>query len=361
MDVVAAVSRSASPEFSIETLDLAAPGPGEVLVRMVAVGLCHTDIAAKAIYGDTAVVLGHEGAGIVEAVGDDVTHVTIGDAVVMSFRSCGECEECASGHRSYCSEFTRLNISGQRDDGSVSFTDPDSPVLGSFFGQSAFASYAVASRDNVVRVDPSLDLATAAPFGCGFQTGAGVVANVLQPGPGSSVVVYGAGGVGMAAIMAAKALGTKVVVAVDLSKHRRETARAVGATHVVDGASPTALEEVREATGGGASHALDTTSAPAVITAALAGLAPRGTLVIVGSGTAPFTMLGNDLIVQGKTIRGSIEGDAEPQDFIPRLLEWHRTGRFPVERLITRYPFSEINSAVADAMSGAAIKPVLVF
>jgi aryl-alcohol dehydrogenase len=361
MEVVAAVSRDRSPGFSLERLTLADPAPDEVLVRMVAVGVCHTDLAAKEIYGDTPVVLGHEGAGVVEAVGADVSHVAPGDQVILSFRSCGVCDECADGHRPYCRRFTELNTSGRRDDGSFAITDAQGPVLGSFFGQSAFATRVLAHSDNTVKVDPSVDLVTAAPFGCGFQTGAGVVANVLRPSPSARLVVYGAGGVGMAAVMAAKALGVETIVAVDLSEARRQAAREAGATHVVDGAAESAADEIRAVTAGGATHAFDTTSVPAVIAAAVAGLAPRGTLVLVGSGAAPFTLIGNDLIVEGKSIRGSIEGDANPQEFIPQLLDWHRQGRFPVDRLIRTYPFAEINTAVDDARSGSAIKPVLIF
>jgi aryl-alcohol dehydrogenase len=361
MDVTAAVSRGASSPFALERLTLSDPGADEVLVRMTAVGVCHTDLAAKEFYGDSAVVLGHEGAGIVEAVGLEVRSVEPGDHVILSFHSCGRCHECRSGHRAYCHEFTALNTSGKRDDGTIGYSGVDGPVLGSFFGQSSFSSYALATSDNVVRVDPDVDLTMAAPFGCGFQTGAGVIVNALRPAPIDRVAVFGAGGVGMAAVMAASALGVGVIVAVDLSPERRAVALEVGATHVVDGASETAAEQIRDATGGGATHALDTTSGPTVISTAVATLASRGTLVIVGSGAAPFTLVGNDLIVAGKSIRGSIEGDANPQEFIPRLVQWHREGRFPVERLIRTYPFDQINTAVEDARSSSTIKPVLVF
>jgi len=362
MEIVAAVSRGPASGFSIERLQLAAPNAGEVLVRMIAVGVCHTDLAAKSgFYGDLPVVLGHEGAGVVEAVGGDITSVVPGDHVVVSFRSCGACSECRSGHRPYCREFVSLNTSGLRDDGSFALSDTAGPITGSFFGQSSFASHILASGDNVVPVDPSLDLASMAPFGCGFQTGAGVVVNTLAPDSDSRLVVYGAGGVGMAAIIAAKAMGVGVIVAVDLNEGRRSIAREIGATHALDGGSPTIVEQVRDATSGGATHAFDTTSVPAVISAAVTALAPRGELVIVGSGAAPFSLVGDQLISEGKSVRGSIEGDADPQEFIPRLVQWYREGRFPVERLITRYPFHEIDRAVADTRSGAAIKPVLVF
>ncbi|BDZ48851.1 putative zinc-containing alcohol dehydrogenase [Frondihabitans sucicola] len=362
MEITAAISRGPASGFRLERVHLDDPAPREVVVRMVAVGVCHTDLAAKALlYGDLPVVLGHEGAGVVESVGRDVTNVAPGDHVIVSFHSCGRCPECRSGHRAYCRDFVALNTSGHRDDGRLSMSTAEGPILGSFFGQSSFATHVLASEDNVVAVDSDVDLTVAAPFGCGFQTGAGVVANVLRPQHDSKLVVYGAGGVGMAAIMAARALGVTVIVAVDLSENRRSVARDIGATHTVDGGGETAVDEIREATGGGATHALDTTSVPAVVSGAVAGLAPRGTLVIVGSGAAAFSLVGNDLIAEGKTIRGSIEGDSEPQEFIPRLVEWHRAGEFPVERLIKKYPFAEINAAAEDARSGAVIKPVLVF
>jgi aryl-alcohol dehydrogenase len=234
-------------------------------------------------------------------------------------------------------------------------------IFGNWFGQSSFASHAVAYEDNVVVVGDDVDLTVAAPFGCGIQTGAGAVLNTLQPSESSSLAVFGAGAVGLSAVMAASASGVGTIVAVDPVESRRELAREFGATHTVDPRADEPVEAVREVTGGGADRALDATAIPAVIHQAVDALASRGVLAVVGVGEPEVTINITELINRGKTIRGVIEGDATPQEFIPRLLEMHARGEFPVDRMMRQYPFEEIETAVADAHSGATIKPVLVF
>ncbi|MGH3956854.1 MAG: alcohol dehydrogenase catalytic domain-containing protein, partial [Mycobacterium sp.] len=184
MKVTAALSRSAESAFTLEEVELDGPRPDEVLVKIHATGLCHTDLTFKAQVPIPA-VLGHEGAGVVQAVGDEVTHIRPGDHVVLSYRSCGECRQCGSGERAYCSRGARLNLSGTRLDGSSTLSQNGNGLFGSFFGQSSFAQYALAAADNTVVIDPSTDLAVAAPLGCGLQTGAGAVLNVLTPEPDS--------------------------------------------------------------------------------------------------------------------------------------------------------------------------------
>ncbi|MGY2872898.1 aryl-alcohol dehydrogenase [Marmoricola sp. URHA0025 HA25] len=361
MKTLAAVSTHAEKPFVIEELDLDEPRPDELLVRVEAVGLCHTDLALRAMWPEgVPIVLGHEGAGVVEAVGDRVTDVRPGDTVLLSFASCGSCGPCAEGAPAYCSRFQEANVSGGRLDGSPTLGGSDGQVSGAFFGQSSFARYALSSRRNAVVIDPDIDLTQVAAFGCGIQTGAGAVVNVLQPPPNGRLVVFGLGGVGMAAVMAGAIRGVETIVGVDLSASRRETALEVGATHVIDGARPDVLDAVRDVTGGGATHAVDTTAIPAVIRAAAQALASRGTLVVVGLG-ADVTLDVPDLIGGGKTVRGTIEGDADPQSFIPRLVEWYREGRLPMERIVTTFPFTDIDRAVAGMRDGSAVKPVLVF
>ncbi len=360
MKTLAAVSTHADKPFVIEELDLDEPRPDELLVRIEAVGLCHTDLAVRGMWPEgVPIVLGHEGAGVVEAVGAEVTGVRPGDTVLMSFASCGDCEPCAAGAPAYCTRFQEANVSGARLDGSPTLSRSQGPVSGAFFGQSSFARYALCSRRNAVVIDPALDLTHVAAFGCGVQTGAGAVVNVLQPQPDSRLVVFGLGGVGMAAVMAAAIRRVQTVVGVDLSASRRETALQVGATHVIDGADPDVVEAVRDATGGGSTHALDTTAVPAVIRAAAQALASRGTLVVVGIG-ADVTLDVQDLIGGGKTVRGTIEGDADPQTFIPQLVEWYQEGRLPMERIVTAFPLTAIDRAVASMRDGTAVKPVLV-
>ena len=231
-------------------------------------------------------------------------------------------------------------------------------MSGSFFGQSSFSRYALTARRNAVVVDPSVDLALAASFGCGIQTGAGTVLNVLRPGADSSLLVFGLGGVGMAAVMAARNLGVRQIIGVDLAESRRATALDLGATAVVDGRDADLLDELRTLTGGGATHAFDTTGVPAVIRTAVKALGSGGTLAVVGTG-ADFTIDAQDLIGGGKTIRGSIEGDSDPQVMIPQLVDWLLAGSLPMDRVVSTFPFEDINAAVAAAEDGSAIKPVL--
>jgi aryl-alcohol dehydrogenase len=355
MKITAAVSRSADAPFTLESVDLDEPRPDEVLVRLHATGVCHTDLTFKSrVPGPT--VFGHEGAGVVEAVGAQVTGVKPGDHVLLSYRSCGECAQCRAGHRPYCSRGALLNLSGGRADGTATLSQNGTRLLGSFFGQSSFAQYALAAADNVVVIDDSVDLTLVAPLGCGFQAGAGAVLKVLNPEPNSGLVVYGAGGVGLAAVMAAKAAGVETVVVVDPVASRRAKAVGLGASQTVDPTTEDVTTVVRRAT-----HALDTTGLPDVVATALLMLKSRGTLVVVGLGPQHATIDLEDLLLNGKVIRGCVEGDANPQQFLPELLSLHAQGRFPMEAIVRRYDAADIERAVADSRSGSVIKPVLVW
>ena len=226
MQTRAAVVESQGQPFTMAEVELEAPRDDEVLVRVVATGLCHTDITLRSFLPPEMFpnVFGHEGAGVVEQVGSDVAGIEVGDHVVMSFRSCRTCAKCTSGLVGYCESSLLLNYMGLRMDGSTSYTRDGSPVFGSFFGQSSLSRHAVAYADNCVVVDRSLDLTRLAPYGCGFQTGAGTVLNVLRPGAEDSLVVFGVGAVGLAALAAAKHAGVGTLVAVDPLAARREIA-----------------------------------------------------------------------------------------------------------------------------------------
>jgi aryl-alcohol dehydrogenase len=363
MKIRAALSSSAEAPFEIAEVELDEPRPDEVLVELTAVGVCHTDLTMKAVWPQalSPIVLGHEGAGVVQAVGRDVTGVRSGDRVLLSYRSCGACRECAAGHRTYCQDFRTLNALGSRPDGSTTMRRGDAPVYGSFFGQSSFASHALAYESNLVVVGDDVDLSVASPLGCGVQTGAGAVLNVLRPAGDASLVVFGAGAVGLSAVMAAKVAGVGAIIAVDPVADRRRIATEVGATATIDPAGDDVLDAIRQVTGSGATHALDTTAIGAVINQAIGALAALGTLALVGVGTPEVAIDVQGVIGGGKTIRGVIEGDAVPRHFVPRLLELHAEGRLPLEKLIRTYDFDDIDTAVADAASGATIKPVLVF
>jgi aryl-alcohol dehydrogenase len=363
MKIRAAISAGAEAPFEIAEVELDEPRRDEVLVELRAVGVCHSDLTMKAVWPEaiSPIVLGHEGAGVVVTAGADVTGVRPGDHVVLSYRSCGSCPECAGGHRPYCRDFRTLNGIGSRPDGSATMRRNGSRVYGSYFGQSSFASHALAYESNVVVVGEEIDLGVAAPLGCGVQTGAGTVLNVLAPPREASLVVFGAGGVGLSAVMAAFASGVGTIIAVDPVASRRQLAVALGATATLDPGAGDVVDGIRRLTGAGATHAVDTTAKGAVINQAIEALAPLGTLALVGIRIPDFAMNVQSVMSGGKTIRGVIEGDAAPQDFIPRLVELHGQGRLPLEKLIRRYDFADIDVAFADAASGRTVKPVLQF
>ncbi|MCX6395542.1 MAG: NAD(P)-dependent alcohol dehydrogenase [Propionibacteriales bacterium] len=360
---------SQGADFSLEEVELGEPQADEVLVKIVATGLCHTDIHLKGFLPEEMFpnVFGHEGAGIVEAVGEGVTGIAVGDKVVLSFRSCRTCDNCTHDLVGYCDSSLLLNYMGMRMDGSTTYSRDGAPVFGNFFGQSSLSQHAIAYADNCVVVDQSVDLTKVAPYGCGFQTGAGTVLNVLKPTPADSLVVFGCGAVGLAAIAAAKHLGVGTIVAVDPLESRRETAARYGAVGVDPSAEADLPEggvvaKVKELTGGsGASYALDTTAISAVVKQAQQSLRVRGTLVALGLGAEEYAIDAIDLLQTGKVIKASIEGDSDPLEMVPRLIALNAAGEFDVDDLIATYPFSEINTAVADVLAGKVVKPVLVW
>ncbi|PJE17616.1 MAG: alcohol dehydrogenase [Mycobacterium sp.] len=361
--VTAAVVDEPGGAFALSVAQLEEPRSREVLVRVAAVGVCHTDLVARS--GDYLIglpaVLGHEGSGVVEAVGAEVTKVAPGDHVVMTFNSCGTCANCRRGRDPYCLNLPGLNVTGARPDGSHALSRDGSPLNAHFFGQSSFATHALASERNVVKVPDDLPLPLLGPLACGIQTGAGAVLNSLRTRPGDAVAIFGAGSVGLSAVMAAALAGADPIVAVDLRADRRELAKSLGATHVIDPADTDVAGTLWGITGTGLDGAVDFTSNQDVINAALYALHPRGTLLLGGS--APMgTRLNIDIVPihLGRTVRGVIEGDAIPDLFIPELLKHHRAGRFPFERLITRFRFDQINEAVHAMHDGDVVKPVLV-
>jgi aryl-alcohol dehydrogenase len=365
--VKAAVAPAAGLASVREDVELDEPRADEILVALAACGICHTDLSMQHGWplipgnaGHYPVVFGHEGAGVVERVGAAITRVRPGDSVVMSYRSCRACPECVAGHPYYCRHFATLNASGTRPDGSTTMRADGRPVYGSFFGQSSFATYALAYEDNVVVVDEHTDLTVAAPFGCSVQTGAGTVMNVLELDEHSSLAVFGAGGVGLSAVMAARALGVATIIAVDPLESRRRLAGELGATIAIDPDAGDVVEAVRDHTGGGATSAIETTAIAGVLVQALDCLGARGTCVALGVGM-PEVKFAMDRLARGKSLRMTIEGDADPHAFIPHLLELHAQGRLPIERLIRTYRFGDFARARQDAESGRTIKPVLVF
>src|SRR5438105_15077504 len=264
MKITAAVVPARAAPFEIQTLDLAGPQPDEVLVRIVVSGMCHTDLHARDGYFPNLpypIVCGHEGAGIVEAVGAAVTDLAAGDPVVISFPYCGECEPCQAGRISYCTNARGLKSGGRRADGSTPMSRGGEPVYSCFFQQSSFASFALAPAKDVVKLHRDAPVELLGPLGCGLQTGAGAVLNVMRPEPGKSIAIYGVGGVGLAGLMAAKIAGCDPIIAVDRLPARLTLARELGATHTLesprDNNVSEILAEIRRITGAGTHFALE--------------------------------------------------------------------------------------------------------
>jgi aryl-alcohol dehydrogenase len=341
--------------FTITEIDLEEPRPDEVLVRVASVGICGTDLEFATFF-PTPAVLGHEGAGVVERVGSRVTTVRPGDHVAMSFASCGTCSLCLTGSPAYCRNFDAINFTGRRPDGSSAISKDGAAVNGHFLGQSSFASHVVAPARAVVPIAESIDLDHVGPFGCGFQTGAGAVLNVLRPGPGATIAIFGAGAVGAAAIIAAALSGCAVIAAVDVNPAKLAAARGFGATHTVESAD--ALAEIVP---GGFDFAIDTTGREDVLRAAVEALAPLGRAGVIGIGPSESMSFEWRSILNGRSVTGIIAGSSLPQVFLPKLLDLHSRGDFPVDKMISYFPFEEINEAVAAVRGGAVGKAVLTF
>lgn len=365
MQTTVALVEAPGQDFQLVDVELDEPREGEVLVRIVATGLCHTDITMRSFLPESMFpnVFGHEGTGVVEQVGPGVAGLAVGDHVVLSFRSCQACGACRDGIPAYCDQTLLLNYFGMRMDGSTTMSRGGTPVFGSFFGQSSLSRHALVGAECCVVVDPDLDLTRLAPFGCGYQTGVGTVTNVLRPTGSDSLVVYGAGAVGLAAIAAAVAIGTGTVVAVDLQASRLAEAVRLGATPLdASGLEPEGVvQAVRDLTGGGSSFAIDTTAVPAVVKQGLQALGTRGTLVALGLGAEEYPVDATDLLQGGKRLMSSLEGDSDPQRMVPRMIEMRAAGELDLDPLVTTYPFAEINTAVADVLAGKVVKPVLVW
>jgi len=361
MSMRAAVSRAGQPHPVIESVDLEEPRAGEVLVRIVSTGICHTDLRAHQggiLPTPHPVVLGHEGAGIVERVGGAVKTLRPGDAVVLSGSSCGVCPSCRRGVPSYCDQgFPRI-FSGRRLDGTSPLSQNGMPLNGSFFGQSSFAEYSIVEERSAVKAPADVPIGMLGPMGCGIITGAGAVLQSMHMQTGQSLVVFGVGGVGMSAVLAARLVGAARIIAVDQNVERLNLAVDLGATHAVR-AGAEVVAEIRKIVPRGVDRSLNTTAAPAVFAQAVECLAPTGVAAFVTIPRGQWMPDMMKLLTGGKTLKAIQGGDADPQQFIPMLIEQWQADRFPFERLIRRYPFDAIGQAFADCASGVAVKPVL--
>jgi len=364
MKVKAAVVNAVNDPYKMEELTLGELRPDEVIVKMVATGICHSDEALRV--GDAEYpmpgVLGHEGAGIVEKIGDAVKNFSVGDQVVMAYNSCGSCPSCRTGHPSTCNDWVELNFGSPRRDGSHTFYKEDGTPVSNFFTQSSFSTYTITNEMNLIKVDQDADLRLVGPLGCGLLTGFGTIVNGLKPEITSSIAIFGTGAVGLGALMTAKMEGCSKIIAIDIHDSRLEMAKELGATHTINSRNEDVVERINEITDGlGVNHTVDTTGISSVMKTSLDILAVRGS-------TAPLAVTPNsiefntfmDLTLTGRSVLGVVMGDAVPQLAIPELIQFHKEGKFPFEKLVKFYKFDEINEASEDSNSGKVIKPILI-
>lgn len=364
MKITAAVVNGVNEDYQLEELNLGELYPDEVVVKMVASGICHSDEALR--IGDAEypmpAVFGHEGAGIIEKVGSAVKNFKVGDQVVMAYNYCGTCPSCRTGHPSSCNQWTVLNFGGTRPDGSYTFFKADGTPVSNFFTQSSFTTHTITNVNNLIKIEPEADLRLVGPLGCGLLTGFGTVVNGLNPKTSSSIAVFGTGAVGLGALMAAKIEGCSTIIAIDIHDSRLESARELGATHTINSRTENLAERIAEITSDqGVHYSVDTTGISSVMKASIDVLA-------IGGVSAPVAVTPNsiefntfmDLVMANRKLIGVLMGDAVPQITIPQLIQYHKEGKFPFDKLVKFYKFNEINQAAADSNSGHTIKPILI-
>lgn len=361
MQIRAAVFEQRSQPFVLRDLELSGPGEGELIVEVLATGICHTDIGMQAFHPLPS-VLGHEGCGRVLECGAGVKNLKPGDLVVLTFGSCGSCHNCHRDLPSHCEHMMALNFGGKSANGELTLKTADGQgVHGSFFSQSSFASHALVTERNAIAIDdPAASPAMLAPLGCGVQTGAGAIINTLKVEAGSSLVCFGVGAVGLSGIMAAKLQGCKTIIAVDINPQRLSLAEDLGATHSLIG-DGSVVEAIAELTGGGADYALETAGTVDTFHSAIACTRMGGhtAIVTIPNWAEGFHFKGADLAL-GRSVTGVLEGSSRPHQFIPQLYQWFCQGQLPLDRLVKQYAFADINQALADLEQGLAIKPVLM-
>ena len=362
--VKAAVINGVNENYQIEELMLGELYPDEVIVKLVASGMCHSDEALRV--GDARfplpAVLGHEGAGIIQEVGSAVKDFNVGDQVIMAYNYCGACPSCRTGHPSSCNQWTTLNMSGGRTDGSHVFYKEDGTPVSNFFTQSSFATYTITNSNNLIKVDSDVDLRLVGPLGCGLLTGFGTVVNGLKVKIASTIAVFGTGAVGLGTLMSAKLAGCSKIIAIDIHDSRLEIAKELGVTHTINSRTENLEERIAEITDGlGVDYSVDTTGISSVMKASIAVLG-------IGGVTAPLAVTPNsielntfmDLVLSNRSVAGILMGDSVPQIAVPQLIEFHKEGKFPFEKLVKFYKFEDINRAAAASNSGETIKPVII-
>jgi len=363
---LAAVLREAGGRLTFEEIELASLAPNEIRIAVKAVGICHTDLSAidGTVPLPLPVVLGHEGTGVVQEIGEQVVSIEVGDHVAVSFDSCGECAQCKNGSPAYCEVFAALNYFGTRLDGSTTMQccAHGAPVHGNWFGQSTFATQAIISERNAVKLPKDVPIELMGPLGCGIQTGAGTVFNVLKPRPGQSIAIFGMGAVGLSALMAARIAGCTTMIAVDTNPARLQIAKELGATHLFNPQECSDIVwQIMDEVSPGVDYPVDCVGSGEVIRNALMVLRTPGTCATLG-----LKSLENDItidqghLLQGRTLAGVIEGNADPKIFIPQLIELWKSGQFPFDRFCKTFAMIDIEKAILSTRNGDVVKPIIV-
>ncbi|WUI00733.1 NAD(P)-dependent alcohol dehydrogenase [Spirillospora sp. NBC_00431] len=363
MQITAALVEEQDGPFILTELELDDPGPGEVLVKLAATGICHTDGLAR--QGDLPFplpgVLGHEGAGNVAAVGAGVTGYAEGDPVVIGWPFCGTCRNCLAGEPRYCLRLAEGLCGGGRIDGGTALHRLDgNPVSSHFFGQSSFATHSLTTAAALVPVPRDLPLALMGPLACGVSTGAGAIFNTVRPGPGARLVVFGVGTVGLAAIMAARNSPATRIIAVDRHPFRLTLARELGATDTVDATVDDVVGAVHDLCGGPADYALECTGVIDVVRQAADSVGMLGTCVLIGGAPAGAEFAVDHLsTLWGKRIVGVLGGGGRSDELITAIMALYAQGRFPFDRLVEYFDFADVQTALDRSYAGEVIKPVL--
>ena len=363
MQITAAVAPAKGEPLVVEPVELDDTLHGDqLLVKIVAVGVCGADIMrAKTGMGrsEFPIVLGHEGAGIVERVGEDVREFQVGDHVAISYASCGHCRQCLAGRPYACERSDELNFGGVDYYGGSRFTLNGQPVT-SFFQQSSFGTYAKVQERNAVKVTKDVDVSLLGPLGCGLQTGAGTVMHILKPEVGSSMAVFGTGTVGDAAIMAAKAMHVAKIIAVDIFDTRLAEAKALGATDIINSKTvddvPAMIQEMTDV---GVDYAVVSAPANGLPEQAIRSTGILGhTAIIGGAAHADLSMM-NDILVPARQVTGVLQGFSLPKLFIPQLIQLYQQGDFPFDKLVKFYDLKDVNQAFEDSLNGTTVKAIL--
>ncbi len=360
-EATAAVLYEPGGSFQLKSVTLDDLRADELLIRVQASGICHTDIAAQGMMTMPA-VLGHEGMGIVEQIGSDVDGFKAGDRVIISYGSCNACPGCDEGKPYICDRSVQTNFGGTRIDGSHTTKLDGADITASFFQQSSFASHSITSVHNVVRVENGLESQLLAPLGCGIMTGAGSILNTLKVGAKDSLAVFGAGTVGLSAIMAARIAGAAPIIAVDINRQRLDLALELGASHALDASEGDIPGQINEICPRGVLFSFETSGVEQALNDAIECLGMGGVCGMVTvpnyGEKYPFTPFG--VFVKAAALQGIFFGSAVPNTFLPQIIEFYQAGRFPYDQLIRTYDFADINQALADTQSGEVIKPVLL-